>query len=60
MWFMRGGDEAAECGESCGVEKYARKRRRELLLDEMEQIVPSGVSRIGEPHYAKAGKGRRP
>jgi IS5 family transposase len=42
-------------------ERYGRKSRRELFLDEMEQVVPwSGLQSLVEPHYAKAGKGRRP
>src|SRR6267378_2937725 len=44
-----------------GFEKYGRKSRRELFLDEMEQVVPwSGLQSLVEPHYAKAGNGRRP
>ena len=42
-------------------EKYGRKSRRELFLDEMEQIVPwSELLALVEPQYAKAGKGRQP
>jgi IS5 family transposase len=42
-------------------EKYGRKSRRELFLDEMEQVVPwTELSALVEPHYAKAGNGRRP
>jgi transposase, IS5 family len=42
-------------------EKYGRKSRRELFLDEMEQIVPwSGLESVVRPHYAKAGNGRQP
>lgn len=42
-------------------EKYGRKSRRELFLDEMEQIVPwAALLALVEPHYAKAGKGRQP
>jgi len=42
-------------------EKYGRKSRRELFLDEMEQIVPwAELLALVEPHYAKAGKGRQP
>ena len=44
-----------------GFEKYGRKSRRELFLDEMEQVVPwSDLESLVEPHYPKAGKGRRP
>jgi len=42
-------------------EKYGRKSRRELFLDEMEQVVPWGkLEALVEPHYPKAGNGRRP
>jgi IS5 family transposase len=42
-------------------QKYGRKSRRELFLDEMELIVPwSGLLALVRPHYAKAGGGRRP
>src|ERR1700686_3698522 len=44
-----------------GFEKYGRKSRRELFLDEMEHVVPwSGLQSLVERHYAKAGNGRRP
>src|SRR5713226_5543090 len=44
-----------------GFEKYGRKARRELFLDEMEQVVPwSDLESLVEPHYPKAGNGRRP
>ena len=42
-------------------EKYGRKSRRELFLDEMEQVVPwAKLEALVEPHYPKAGNGRRP
>jgi len=42
-------------------EKYGRKSRRELFLDEMELIVPwAELMALVEPYYAKAGKGRQP
>jgi len=42
-------------------EKYGRKSRRELFLDEMEQVVPwAKLEALIEPHYPKAGNGRRP
>jgi IS5 family transposase len=42
-------------------EKYGRKSRRELFLDEMEQVVPwSALESLMRPHYAKAGNGRQP
>jgi IS5 family transposase len=43
------------------IQKYGRKSRREVFLDEMEHIVPwSGLLGLVRPHYAKAGNGRRP
>jgi IS5 family transposase len=42
-------------------EKYGRKSRRELFLDEMEKVVPwSVIESLVRPHYAKAGNGRQP
>ena len=42
-------------------EKYGRKSRRELFLDEMEQVVPwAELQALIEPHYPKAGNGRQP
>src|SRR6202047_3401076 len=42
-------------------EKYGRKSRRELFLDEMEQVVPwTELEALVEPYYPKAGSGRRP
>ena len=42
-------------------QKYGRKSRRELFLDEMEGIVPwAGLLALVRPRYAKAGNGRRP
>jgi len=42
-------------------EKYGRKSRRELFLEEMEGIVPwSALESLVRPHYAKAGNGRQP
>ena len=42
-------------------EKYGRKSRRELFLDEMEKVVPwSAMESLVRPHYAKAGNGRQP
>jgi IS5 family transposase len=42
-------------------EKYGRKSRRELFLDEMEQVVPWGeLESLVEPHYTRAGNGRQP
>jgi IS5 family transposase len=42
-------------------EKYGRKSRRELFLEEMEVVVPwAELQALVEPHYPKAGNGRRP
>ena len=44
-----------------GFEKFARKSRRELFLDEMDKIVPWGglVALVG-PYYPKGENGRAP
>jgi IS5 family transposase len=42
-------------------EKYGRKSKREQLLDEMNKVVPwPRLVGLIEPHYPKAGNGRRP
>jgi IS5 family transposase len=42
-------------------EKHGRKSKRELFLDQMEEVVPwSEVLALVVPHYPKAGKGRQP
>jgi IS5 family transposase len=42
-------------------DKYGRKSRRELFLDEMELVVPwAELLGLVDPHYPKAGNGRRP
>ena len=42
-------------------EKYGRKSKRELFLDQMNQVVPwSELLALVEPHYPKAGNGRQP
>jgi len=42
-------------------EKHGRKSKRELFLDQMEQVVPwSELLSLVEPHYPKAGNGRQP
>ena len=44
-----------------GFEQYAKKTRRVLFLEEMEQVVPwAQLCRLIEPHYPKAGHGRPP
>ena len=42
-------------------EKYGRKSKRELFLDEMNVLVPwSQLLALVEPYYPKAGNGRQP
>jgi len=42
-------------------EKHSRKSKREMFLDQMEQVVPwSALLSLVEPHYPKAGNGRQP
>src|SRR6266849_5734440 len=42
-------------------EKHARKSKRELFLEQMNQVVPwSELLALVEPHYPKAGNGRQP
>ena len=44
-----------------GFERYSKKTRRALFLDEMEQVVPWGkLCSLIEPYYPKAGNGRQP
>ena len=44
-----------------GFERYTKKTRRAMFLNEMEQVVPWGkLCGLIEPHYPKPGKGRRP
>ena len=44
-----------------GFEKYGRKTRRELFLEEMERVVPwSEVEGLVRPHYPKGENGRPP
>ena len=44
-----------------GFERYSKKTRRAAFLEEMERVVPwSELGSLVEPHYAKAGNGRRP
>ena len=49
---------------SCADSEYRNKRRqtrKEKFLGRMESLVPwSRFVSIIEPHYAKAGRGRRP
>src|ERR1017187_4658907 len=42
-------------------EKYGRKSKREQFLDKMNEVVPwTRLLSLVEPHYPKAGNGRRP
>ena len=44
-----------------GFERYAKKTRRAEFLEEMELVVPwDELVALIEPHYPKAGNGRRP
>jgi IS5 family transposase len=44
-----------------GFERYAKKTRRAEFLEEMELVVPwAELVSLIEPHYPKAGNGRRP
>src|SRR6266705_665084 len=44
-----------------GFERYTRKTRRAIFLEEMEQVVPwRELCGLVEPHYPKPGNGRPP
>ena len=44
-----------------GFERYMKKTRREMFLEEMEQVVPwRELCALVEPHYPKPGNGRPP
>ncbi|HEY6372540.1 MAG TPA: IS5 family transposase [Candidatus Sulfotelmatobacter sp.] len=44
-----------------GFERYTKKTRRAVFLEEMEQVVPwRELCGLIEPHYPKAGNGRPP
>jgi IS5 family transposase len=44
-----------------GFERYTKKTRRAMFLEEMEQVVPwAELCALIEPHYPKPGNGRRP
>jgi IS5 family transposase len=44
-----------------GFEKFGRKSKRELFLEEMDKIVPwAGLVGLIEPHYPKGKNGRPP
>lgn len=51
----------ASLAEQPGFQRYSKKTRRALFLEEMEQVVPwNELCSLVEPHYPKAGNGRRP
>ena len=51
----------ASLAEQTGFQRYSKKTKRALFLEEMEQVVPwSELCSLVEPHYPKAGNGRRP
>src|SRR6185437_9378995 len=44
-----------------GFERYTKKTRRAMFLEEMEQVVPwTELCALVEAHYPKPGSGRRP
>jgi IS5 family transposase len=44
-----------------GFERYTKKTRREVFLEEMEQVVPwRELGALVEPYYPKPGNGRPP
>ncbi len=44
-----------------GFERYTKRTKRALFLEEMEQVVPWGaLCALIEPYYPKAGQGRPP
>ena len=44
-----------------GFERFARQTRRAEFLSQMELVVPwAELVSLIEPHYPKAGNGRRP
>jgi IS5 family transposase len=44
-----------------GFERYSKKTRRAMFLEEMEQVVPwARLCALIEPHYPQRGNGRRP
>jgi len=43
-----------------GFERYTKKTRRAMFLEEMEEVVPwAKLCGLIESHYPKPGKGRR-
>ena len=44
-----------------GFERYTKKTKRALFLEEMEQVIPwRQLCALIDPHYPKAGNGRAP
>jgi IS5 family transposase len=44
-----------------GFERYTKKTRRQIFLEEMEQVVPwRELCALVEPHYPKPGNGGPP
>jgi hypothetical protein len=44
-----------------GFERYTKKTRRQVFLEEMERVVPwRELCALVEPHYPKPGNGRPP
>jgi IS5 family transposase len=44
-----------------GFERYTKKTRRAMFLEEMDQLVPwEKLRALIEPHYPTPGNGRRP
>jgi IS5 family transposase len=44
-----------------GFERYTKKTRRQIFLEEMEEVVPwRELCALVEPHYPKPGNGRPP
>ena len=51
----------ASLAEQVGFQRYSKKTKRARFLEEMEQVVPWGeLCALVEPHYPRAGNGRRP
>src|SRR5262244_4238391 len=56
-WF----DKQRTLAMMTGFERYTKKTRRAIFLEEMEQVVPwRELCALVEPHYPKPGSGRPP
>ena len=52
---------AMAADQGAGFEQYRRRTKREDFLDAMNAIMPwAALCAVIEPHYPKAGNGRRP